>query len=539
MYMRGLRMLLRFRWVSHILAPGIFLSAVVLRVTLFGPGHYLPGDSGDTLLNLFFFEHNISSLSDLASWSSAAFYFPVEGVRGWSDHLFLPTLVYAPFRLLGLNQYVSLSLWFFVVLLVNYVSLRSFLWLAGGRGWISTSVCIVCSFNHALVAQLNHLQLLMLWFFPFLAYALLRFRWTWVLLAVGLNWLVAPYLGVTSILIVSAYLLVGVILWRRSFVQRLCCLQSWRVSVFVFVSLCGVVAANTFLIQPYLQTASRMGVRGTDEILKNLPNVWAWLSGTGRFIWGLSPSSHVYGNEPYLFPGFILSFFFVLTTLLMKRLDIGRRSLLLSGILLALAVTSFEGWTLWWLPMLSVPSVRAMNAAGRIAAVLWFISAFPIMVIVESVFLEVMQRRRILSSTILSVLVLVSVFSVFPKSSDAFDVSGWLADRKGFSWSVSAAGCDVIHFNAGAGFPWHGDVFAMHSILDSPDLRSVSGYSGWQPRDGWTPGMSAEKAFEWMRHNLGREGYASADSLPDDYVACSLRPSKQYVQGSGLFDVEK
>ena len=25
-----------------------------------------------------------------------------------------------------------------------------------------------------------------------------------------------------------------------------------------------------------------MGARGTDEITKNLPNVWAWVSGTGR-----------------------------------------------------------------------------------------------------------------------------------------------------------------------------------------------------------------------------------------------------------------
>ena len=532
-------MLLRFRWVSHILAPGVFLSAVVLRVTLFGPGHHLPGDSGDTLLNLFFFEHNISSLSDLARWSSAAFYFPVEGVRGWSDHLFLPTLVYAPFRFLGLDQYVSLSLWFFVVLLVNYVSLRSFLWLAGGRGWVSTSVCIVCSFNHALVAQLNHLQLLMLWFFPFLVYALLRFRWTWVLLAVGLNWLVAPYLGVTSVLVVTAYLFVGLILWRRSFVQRLCCIRNWRVSGFVFVSLCGVVAANTLLIQPYLNTASRMGFRGTDEILKNLPNAWAWLSGTGRFFWGLSPSALVDGNEPYLFPGFILAVFFVLTTLLMKRLDTGNRCLLLSGIVLALSVTSFEGWTLWWMPMLSIPSVRALNAAGRIAAVLWFISAFPIAVIVANIFPENVQRWRILSSSMLSLFLLVSVFSVFPKSSDAFDVSDWILDREGFSSRVSGAGCDVIHFDAGAGFPWHGDVFAMHSILDSPNIRSVSGYSGWQPRDGWATGMSAESAFDWMRRNLGMKGYASAESLPEDYVTCSLRPSINYLKGSGLFVVER
>jgi hypothetical protein len=98
----------RLSWSLQVVIVGVISSTVALWPYLCEFGRLVPGDSGDTLLNLWFFEHNLATIPLSASnlfpgqaWFSPDFYFPVAGVRGWSDHLFLPTMSYAFFKFLG------------------------------------------------------------------------------------------------------------------------------------------------------------------------------------------------------------------------------------------------------------------------------------------------------------------------------------------------------------------------------------------------------------------------------------------------------
>ena len=303
----------RLSWILQVVVVGVVSSAVALWPYLLEFGRLLPGDSGDTLLNLWFLEHNLATITLSPSnlfldqpWFSPDFYFPVAGVRGWSDHLFLPTISYAFFKFLGFRPAHALLLWFALTLILNYASLRVCLWKIDRKSWLVSAVCVLAAFNHVILAQLNHLQLLTLWFLPPLGLALFLKRKTWVVICLLLNWLVGPYIGVFALLIVVAsYLISGRGLYR--FKSKDFWL-AWKHSLGnqQRLILASLLLLNFILILPYLHTSVVMGARGTDEITKNLPNVWAWLSGTGRQNLGLSTHPQATGTEPFLFPGMFL-----------------------------------------------------------------------------------------------------------------------------------------------------------------------------------------------------------------------------------------
>ena len=167
-------------------------------------------------MNLWFFEHNLETLPFLStesfsgqSWFSPDFYFPVSGVRGWSDHLFLPTFFYGFFKILGFKSFYALILWFYLTLFFNYASLRFCVWRLGRTSLLASIVCAFAAFNHVLLAQLGHLQLLTLWFLPPLVLALQRRQRRWVCIWLLFNWLVGPYIGIFSLLVVIAFFLLS------------------------------------------------------------------------------------------------------------------------------------------------------------------------------------------------------------------------------------------------------------------------------------------------------------------------------------------
>ena len=520
----------RLSWSLQVVVVGVVSSAVALWPYLLEFGRLLPGDSGDTLLNLWFFEHNLASIplspSNLfsgQSWFSPDFYFPVAGVRGWSDHLFLPTISYAFFKFLGFRPVQALLSWFVLTLTLNYVSLRVCLWRIDRKSWLVSAVCILAAFNHVILAQLSHLQLLTLWFLPPLGLALLLKKKTWVVICLLLNWLVGPYIGVFALLIVVAsYLISGRGLYR--FKSKDFWL-AWKHSLGKHqrLILASLLLVNFILILPYLNTSLVMGARGTEEITKNLPNIWAWLSGTGRQNFGLSTHPHATGSEPFLFPGTLLFTGSITSLFFWRKISHPDRLLAKSLLFLGLSVTSFGIITLWWGPMLFVPSVRAVNAAGRIAACLWFLAAFPL----SGLILEletVLVRRLRLSRLFLVVCILPLVWiSLLPQSALALDVLAWQKDQDTFRTELLKEGCDVLHLEATEAFPWHGDVFAMHAMLHVSGLKSVSGYSGWQPRNGWQPGMHALDAFSWALTNLDGNNYKAATSISAADTFCGVR----------------
>ena len=99
-------------------------------------------------------------------------------------------------------------------------------------------------------------------------------------------------------------------------------------------------------------------------------------------------------------------------------------------------------------------------------------------------------------------------------------------------------GCDVFHLVVNNEFPWHGDVFAMHALLHVPGLKSVSGYSGWQPRNGWRPGMHSRDAFNWAFSNLGKRNYKHLDAISPDDVLCGIRATADEA-GYVIFEIDK
>ena len=535
----------RLSRIFHIIVIGAVSAVIALWPYIQDFGALLPGDSGDTLLNLWFLEHNFASLpfssSDLFSnqaWSSPDFYFPVDGIRGWSDHLFLPSILYGSFKLLGFQPTQALLLWFTSTLTFNYISLRDCLWKLDRKSWLVSAVCVLAAFNHVVLAQLNHLQLLTLWFLPPLAFALLHRQKTSAFIFLLLNWLVGPYIGVFALLIVvSTYLLSGRGLYRF---RRKSFWLFWYYSLTKFqkIILAPLLVLNVVLILPYLNTSLVMGARGTDEITKNLPNIWAWLSGSGRQYLGLPHHPHASGSEPFLFPGILLFSFFLASLFFWKKVAQPDQLLAKSLLFLGLSVTSFGFITLWWWPMLLVPSVRAVNAAGRIASVLWFLSAFPLSGLIHELEKPLVRRWRRGPLLLFVCSIPLLWISLLPKTVLALDVVAWQKDQNTFRAKLLEEGCDLFHLEVNDAFPWHGDVFAMHALLHVPGLKSVSGYSGWQPRNGWRPGMHSSDAFNWAFSNLGKRNYKHSYAISAADVLCGIRATADEA-GYVIFEIDK
>ena len=95
--------------------------------------------------------------------------------------------------------------------------------------------------------------------------------------------------------------------------------------------------------------------------------------------------------------------------------------------------------------MLFVTSVRAVNAAGRIASVLWCLSAFPL----SGLTLD-LERRLVIfwkpgSLFLVACTLPLLWISLLPRSALALDVVAWQKDQDNFRTELLKEGCDVLH----------------------------------------------------------------------------------------------
>lgn len=118
------------------------------------------GDIGDGRLIVYLHEHLYRVVQGLSPLTSPAMFYPQHGVLGYSDAFLLNVLIYAPFRMMGIDPYLSYQIvWVtltligflsFAVLLIRYTGVRTSVALAGGA---------LFAFPNMLMAVAGHPQL--------------------------------------------------------------------------------------------------------------------------------------------------------------------------------------------------------------------------------------------------------------------------------------------------------------------------------------------------------------------------------------------
>lgn len=274
--------------------------APALIPTLIVPPHHatIPGDAGDSRFNLLMIEHTFQWLLGREDLFSPPFYFPLANVGGFSDLHVGSVLAYAPWRLIGLDMFISLQLWVALGLLANYASAyvvaRRF-----GIPQAGAAIAAACfTFAPPSSGYAGWLQLLWRPAVPFATYWTVQFalrmrdaiapsafRLLVVAGWVGFAFLCAPYTGILTAFWL-AFLFVAVYLGaRRSDGLRSLAGSRDSPTRFELVAAPVMIAAAGSVALGYARTASAYGISHSFGAASGTPGPWAWLFTTTSVLW--------------------------------------------------------------------------------------------------------------------------------------------------------------------------------------------------------------------------------------------------------------
>src|SRR6185295_5143181 len=106
----------RNEWLNDLtlraISVSIFMALFVefYWTTLRTKFRIMPGDEGDAVVIATLHEHVYQSLLGRASLLNPPFYFPTQGVLGFTDAFLLNQIFYAPLRALGVEQLLAIEL---------------------------------------------------------------------------------------------------------------------------------------------------------------------------------------------------------------------------------------------------------------------------------------------------------------------------------------------------------------------------------------------------------------------------------------------
>ncbi len=79
------------------------------------------GNTGDTRLQVYLSEHWFLVLRGAQPWRDPSFFYPVKGVLGYTDTMFLYQIFFAPFRLLRAEPFLAFQLTIVAMSLMGFV----------------------------------------------------------------------------------------------------------------------------------------------------------------------------------------------------------------------------------------------------------------------------------------------------------------------------------------------------------------------------------------------------------------------------------
>ncbi len=190
----------------------IFLTLLGWKLRL---GERLPGDLGDSRLNMYVLEHYFLWISDgTSSFSSPGILYPYPNILFFSDTHVGTSWIYCIFRAIGLDTYMAFKAWFFTGYALTYAAAYFVFTRLATPPWIAALGAALFAFGLPSIAQFTHAQLVYRCGVPLAMLAL----WQWcqtgriksLLLSVfwlNVQMLISVYLGVFLALLMGLFCL--------------------------------------------------------------------------------------------------------------------------------------------------------------------------------------------------------------------------------------------------------------------------------------------------------------------------------------------
>jgi len=517
------------------LSKGILFSSIFLLLAIFfifyrffflSGMENVPGNLGDSRLNIFIIEHWFRYFQGEVDLLSPPMFFPVKHTLGYTDALFLFSLPYSLFRVAGLDIFTAYQLTLLLCHMLGLYGLFYFLLkIMGFHPFSAVLGSVIGMLSNSLYLAMHHTQLLAIGFLP-------------ILMILGVRFLQnhnekaskrLPY-GIGFILLLSALFITGFyaawffclllglfwcvyLLVQRIFYEqkKLADLIQWSRSHFkeiLFYFFVFILAMIPFLII-YLPVAIEFGPRPRWEVAYMLPTPIDFLNvGKNNLVWGKLFGTYFsdLANRPYwvelLFGLPLFTFLaFILSSWGLLRLCVRKKNLAAKGkgiedanlsIYFSLCLTVLIMWflllrlgsktSLWWIIYKVVPGAAAIRAVFRIQLVL----GIAVGIVVAWGFSYILARVRfasqrgpmIVSISLCFFFLLVEQINL----GNAFNFSK--STQLKFLEHVPSPpeGCNVFYIKPDKRKPfWELSIDAI-LIAQSKDLYTINGYSGLFPK---------------------------------------------------------
>jgi hypothetical protein len=427
-------------------ASGLFFWAIFYRQVILSRFDHLIGFIHDGRFCGVILEHWWQAFQGSVHWMSPIFFFPVQGVLGYSDSLFLYMAPYCIFRFFGMSALTSFQTVLLLLPLLGWVG--SFVFFRGclRLGRIPSIIgSFLFVFPNSMATSSGHVQLLTIYFIPWLAISLYAFFSTLegslpkkVISGICAAVLV-PAIFMTSYYVGWFIVFFFILLFGVAVIYAICnhglkavckyafACRGLAAGMLPYLLVMAVLFIPFFML--YIPVASQFGSRGFSDIVIYLPALRDYVNlGWNNIVWGhlhhvlfSDVSATGFELEKGL-PVITLAFFMIASGAYIAR-TIKHKGSHAKKITLAawLGASVFLAWalmlrcgdrSLWYFVYCLTPGAGAIRAVYRFQHVLMFPVAIVLAVGAQHLIDYVRRRNRDAVSAVLLLAVSIMFLSL-------------------------------------------------------------------------------------------------------------------------------
>lgn len=386
---------------------GIVALAFLLFGLWNGPwgcmGHrldFLPGDLGDTRLNIYLLEHGYQWLSGKApSFWDAPFMHPVPATITFSENFLGALPPYALLRFLGVERDLAFQLWVLLMFAFTFMASLVVFKKLTANFWVALAGAYFFAFGLSMVTNYAHAQTFARFCIPVAFYGLLRYVDTaqtrhFALLAFAVVWQLycGLYLGILLILGLASVFVAH--MWAHGPTSLTCVLWNRKQLISQLAILLVSVLVVLPLLLPYQAQSKMLEGRNFADVLPTIPTLASHFYTTwGPKLWGFLAAAPPPVDGPfwlhYLFMGAAPWIAFMIGSIVAVRHWATPRNALLqttvAGLfLLFLFTTQFDGCSLYKL-IWHLPGFNSIRDVHRVVCIQSALFSFVLVVVASQV----------------------------------------------------------------------------------------------------------------------------------------------------------
>jgi hypothetical protein len=404
---------LKSHWLNSFIVIAIsylFSIAVNMHFVLRGNFTTLPGDRFDGMIGTAVLEHWYQVFKGNASWSSPGWHFPYDRVIAHGDASFLNAVLYSPFRVFGLDPFISQ---YFATTLLQTIGFFSFFWFALEYCKFDLKISLLGSIlftiNNAMTIHTNRYNLATFALIPLFLIINIKTlramrektskRWiSWVILSSVLygSWAITcfyVFFFMHYFFLIFTFVLVFAYRKKITATEIKKNVNGIRLRLFSwFFTLLSSLGPFVYL---YFPKSQEVGVRSFSQVSKNAVNPIDFMQmGVDNFLWGnfynkffipLFQNEYTASGEYYNLGISPIAFILIISLLglLIKRKSYGKEVNLVGAVLVTILVSWFSimrfgNFTPYIIPFYVLPGAKALNAIMLLQLVL----IFPVLLLV-------------------------------------------------------------------------------------------------------------------------------------------------------------